>query len=104
MRMEFSTMEELMEEGARYLFDTEFGVMGEIMEEKTFETMLTHSKSIAKEKYIHRVYAMLPTGKLYVGEKGTTFYARDAKLFTLNVARTKADAMTKHGKYKWMVE
>ena len=103
-RMEFSTMEELYEEGATFLYETDFGVIGEMMEEETFETLISQSKYIAKEKCIHHVYANLPTGKLYVANKGTTFHERDAKLMPLQQAREKAAAMSKFGKYHWMVD
>ena len=74
------------------------------MEEDIDEQMHDcETKMEIKEKKIHRVYAMLPTGTLYVCKNGTTFHARDAMLFTKEKAREKARYMTAHGKYAWSV-
>lgn len=108
-RIEFSTLEELYEEGAKYLFDSQYGFVGEMEADADeivhdFQTKMEISKEYVQEKKIHRVYAILPTGMLYVGKNGTTFHARDAMLFTKEKAREKARYMTAHGQYAWSVE
>lgn len=108
-RIEFSTLEELYEEGAKYLFHSQYGFVGEIEEDideqmHDFQTRMEISREQVKEKKIHRVYAMLPTGTLYVCKNGTTFHERDAMLFTKEKAREKARYMTAHGKYAWSVK
>ena len=102
-RIEFSTLEELYEEGAKYLFDSQYGFVGEMEEDIDEQMHDCETKMEIKEKKIHRVYAMLPTGTLYVCKNGTTFHARDAMLFTKEKAREKARYMTAHGKYAWSV-
>lgn len=107
-RIEFSTLEELYEEGAKYLFDSQYGFVGEMEEDideqmHDFQTKMETSREYVQEKKNYRVYAMLPTGTLYVCKNGTTFHARDAMLFTKEKAREKARYMTAHGKYAWSV-
>lgn len=97
MRMEFPTLEELEDFGATFLYYTDVGVIGELIEEET--KVFSESKPVVS----HYVYTETATGKLYVASKGTTYSQSNAKTFTLEKAKEKAYFMSKKGNHEWRV-
>ena len=97
-RIEFSTLEELYEEGAKYLFDSQYGFVGEMEEDIDEQMHDCETKMEIKEKKIHRVYAMLPTGTLYVCKNELP---ESVPLFQL---QGNFDVKKLHGMYRLMME
>ena len=101
MRMEFATLEELEEIGAKFLYYTDTSVIGEILKEEISINIPTSSK----QDKICKIFASINTGKLYLAKNGkTTFSLTEAKEFVVNNAKVKISYMNKKGKYKWQME
>lgn len=103
MKMEFATLEELEDAGAKFLYYTDTGAIGELFKEKIIDHHVS-TNPVKKEK-LFKIFALTNTGKLYLSKNGTTtFLETEAKEFVSNDAKVKIRYMNKKGKYKWQLE
>lgn len=98
MKMEFPTLEELEESGAKFLYYTNSSVIGEIFEHVVENETINNLKQ--QQKYY--IYTITNTGNLYISKNGKPTYSKlNAHLFLLEDAKKKVFYMNKNGKRIW---